>query len=217
MNFFSDRFVYFTKVDPMYARQLKYKNQWKYAVQRSKYFCSSNCRDYSTGQYLSTATRASSLVERYVSNSSSLSGLTSKRWCNRSSSRPDVGWINCSLRFYSSEGDGRNASEDKHVPNKGVVDCEKDKFPKENTTDNATHSNAHACLGEQDQKEWLINEKIAMDNKKKDSPFLTRRERFKNEFLRRITPWEKITVSWDNFPYYVQYVLSLIQCCFSCK
>ncbi|KAG6401665.1 hypothetical protein SASPL_138529 [Salvia splendens] len=187
----------------MYARKLKYKNQWNHVVQRSKYFCSSSCRDYSTGQYLSTATRASSLVQEYVSNYSLLSGLSSKRWHRRSSSRPDVCCINSSLRFYSSEGDGRNASEDKRVPNKDVVDFEKEKIPKENTTDNSRHCDAHACLGEHDQREWLKNEKISMDNKKKDSSFLTRRERFRNEFLRRITPWEKITVSWDNFPYYI--------------
>ncbi|XP_057804567.1 uncharacterized protein LOC131019956 isoform X2 [Salvia miltiorrhiza] len=184
----------------MYARTLKYRNQWNYVVQRSKYFCSSS---YYTGQYLSTAARASSLVERYVSNSSPLSGFSSKRWCRRSSSRPDVGWINSSLRFYSSEGDGRNASEDKRVPDKDVVECEKEKIPKENIADNARHCDAHARLGEHDQREWLKNEKISMDNKKKESPFLTRRERFRNEFLRRITPWEKITVSWDNFPYYI--------------
>jgi len=62
----------------------------------------------------------------------------------------------------------------------------------------------HARLGEQDQKEWLNNEKLAIENKKKESPFLSRREKFKNEFLRRIVPWEKITVSWETFPYFVQ-------------
>ncbi|KAL1566186.1 hypothetical protein AAHA92_01820 [Salvia divinorum] len=187
----------------MYARKLKYKNQWNYVVQRSKYNCSSSHRDYYTGQYPSTATRGSSLVEGYVSNSSLLSGLSSKRWCRRSSSRPDVGWINSSLRFYSSEGDGRNASEDKLVPNKDVVDCGNKKIPKENTEENSRNCDAHALLGENDQIEWLKNEKISMDNRRKESPFLTRRERFRNEFLRRITPWEKITVSWDDFPYYI--------------
>ncbi|KAK4394692.1 Spastin [Sesamum angolense] len=51
--------------------------------------------------------------------------------------------------------------------------------------------------------EWLKNEKLAIENKKKESPFLSRRERFRNEFLRRVVPWEKITVSWDSFPYYL--------------
>lgn len=204
VGFSSFRSVLFCEQVPMYARKLKYKSQWNRVVQRGKYFSSSSSRDYSTGQYLSTATRASSLVQEYVSNYSLLSGPTSKRCYRRSSSRPDVCCISSSLRFYSSEGDGRNASEDKRVPNKDVVDCEKEKITKENTTDSSRHCDAHACLGEHDQREWLKNEKISMDNKKKDSPFLTRRERFRNEFLRRITPWEKITVSWDNFPYYIQ-------------
>uniref|UniRef100_A0A6N2MRZ1 Protein kinase domain-containing protein n=1 Tax=Salix viminalis TaxID=40686 RepID=A0A6N2MRZ1_SALVM len=52
-------------------------------------------------------------------------------------------------------------------------------------------------------KEWLHNEKLAIESKRKESPFLTRREKFKNEFLRRIVPWEKLRVSWDNFPYYI--------------
>ncbi|MCV5003214.1 hypothetical protein OFM39_26485, partial [Escherichia coli] len=63
---------------------------------------------------------------------------------------------------------------------------------------------AHARLGEQDQKEWLINEKLSIEGRKKESPFLTRREKFKNEVLRRVVPWEKITVSWETFPYYIQ-------------
>lgn len=179
-------------------------------VQRRKYFFSSNCRDYSVGQCLSPAPRASSLNERYVSNSSLLLGLASERWCTRLHWRSDIGWRNCLLRFYSSEGDGRNASEDKRVLNKDVADCDKEKIQKENTIDNARHCDAHACLGEQDQMEWLKSEKLALENKKKESPFLTRRERFRNEFLRRIVPWEKITVSWDSFPYYLQYVLSQI-------
>lgn len=61
----------------------------------------------------------------------------------------------------------------------------------------------HARLGEQDQKEWLNNEKLAIENKKKESPFLTKREKFKNEFLRRVVPWEKLTILWDMFPYYI--------------
>lgn len=201
----------------MYARKLKQKNQWNYVVQRCKYFHSPNCRDYSIGQYLSTAPLSSSLTERYVSSTSLLLGRTSEGWCRRSSLRSDLGWRHCSQRFYSSEGDGRNASEDKRIPTKDVVGCENEKIPKENTVDNSSHGDAHARLGEQDQTEWLKNEKITMDNKNKESPFQTRRERFKNEFLRRITPWEKITVSWDNFPYYVQYVLSQFLYCCSCS
>ncbi|KAK4437222.1 Spastin [Sesamum alatum] len=188
----------------MYARRIKYKNQrWNYVVQQGKYFCSSNCRDYSVGQRLNPAPRASSLVERYLSNSSLLLCLAPERRSTRLYSRSDISWRNCLLRFYSSEGDGRNASEDKRVPTKDVADCGKEKIHKESTTDSARHSDTHARLGEQDQMEWLKNEKLAIENKKKESPFLSRRERFRNEFLRRVVPWEKITVSWDTFPYYL--------------
>ncbi|KAK6123490.1 hypothetical protein DH2020_042754 [Rehmannia glutinosa] len=187
----------------MYARKIKYKNQrWNYLVQHSKYFISSNCSDYSVGQCLSHVPRASRLTERYLSNSSLLLGVASERRCTR------LHWSGIDSRkfpprFYSSEGDGSNASEDKLVSSKDVVGCEKENIRKQNTTDNASHSDAHARLGEQDQMEWLENEKLAIENKKKESPFLTRRERFRNEFLRRIVPWEKITVSWDTFPYYL--------------
>ena len=39
--------------------------------------------------------------------------------------------------------------------------------------------------------------------RRKESPFLTRREKFKNEFLRRVVPREKIHVSRETFPYYI--------------
>ncbi|KAL0356069.1 UNVERIFIED_CONTAM: Spastin [Sesamum radiatum] len=188
----------------MYARRIKYKNQrWNYVVRQGKYSCSSNCRDYSVGQRLSPAPRASSLIERYLSNTSVLLGFAPERRSTRLYWRSDISWRNCLLRFYSSEGDGRNASEDKRAPTKDVADCDKEKIHKESTTDGARHSDAHARLGEQDQMEWLKNEKLAIENKKKESPFLSRRERFRNEFLRRVVPWEKITVSWITFPYYL--------------
>ncbi|BBG94688.1 P-loop containing nucleoside triphosphate hydrolases superfamily protein [Prunus dulcis] len=107
------------------------------------------------------------------------------------------------LRAYSSEGDGRNASEDNRVPVKSDADVDKGKTSQEKAGEDARHFDAHALLGEQDQKEWLNSQKLTNDSKKKESPFLTRREKFKNEFSRRIVPWEKITVSWDTFPYYI--------------
>ncbi|KAL3835197.1 hypothetical protein ACJIZ3_009933 [Penstemon smallii] len=171
----------------MYARKIKFKIQrWNYIVQRDKYSFSSSCHDYSIGQCSIGALRAwnqnslGGLVEKYLSKSPWSLGHPSERFLGRS----DISWSSCSmLRFYSSEGDGRSASED--------------------TTDNARNSDAHARLGEQDQLEWLRNEKLARESKE-SSPFLTRRERFRNEFLRRVVPWEKITVSWDTFPYYLR-------------
>ncbi|XP_044951187.1 uncharacterized protein LOC123401436 isoform X3 [Hordeum vulgare subsp. vulgare] len=61
----------------------------------------------------------------------------------------------------------------------------------------------HARLGERDQQEWLSGERFLSDCKRRESPFLTRRERFRIEFLRRVVPWEKGNLTWQNFPYYV--------------
>lgn len=192
----------------MYVRRINYKNQrWYSMAQRGKYFCISNCRNYSAEQCSRPASRTSSLIGRHVSNSSLLLGLASERTFARLQWRSDIRWRSCLLRLYSSEGDGRNASEDKCTLNKDVADSDKKKIHQESTTNGVRHCDAHARLGEHDQIEWLKNEKLAIENRKKESPFLTRRERFKNEFLRRVVPWEKITVSWDTFPYYLQYVL----------
>ncbi|VAI49323.1 unnamed protein product [Triticum turgidum subsp. durum] len=58
-------------------------------------------------------------------------------------------------------------------------------------------------LGERDQQEWLSGERFLSDCRKRESPFLTRRERFRIEFRRRVVPWEKGNLTWQNFPYYV--------------
>ena len=62
----------------------------------------------------------------------------------------------------------------------------------------------HARLGEKDQQEWLCGERFLTGCKRRESTFLTRRERFRSEFLRRVVPWEKGSLSWQNFPYYVK-------------
>jgi hypothetical protein len=109
-----------------------------------------------------------------------------------------------SLRFYSSEGDGRNESEDKHIPIADRGGSDNNKIQLGVMSKDFQSCSEHARLGEQDQKDWLNNEKIAMEHKKREPPFLTKREKFKNEFMRRIVPWEKITVSWETFPYHIQ-------------
>lgn len=122
----------------------------------------------------------------------------------------------CQLRFYSSEGGGRNARDEEHISVKDGVNFDKSGKPRTETREDIQHLDQHARLGEQDQKEWLNNEKLAIENKKKESPFLSRQEKFKNEFLRRIVPWEKITVSWGTFPYYVhEHTKSLLVDCAS--
>uniref|UniRef100_A0A1J3K6P8 Protein MSP1 n=1 Tax=Noccaea caerulescens TaxID=107243 RepID=A0A1J3K6P8_NOCCA len=103
---------------------------------------------------------------------------------------------NSQLRRFSSEGDGRNASEDKQFPlNNEKLGTEKSVFGVE-------QFDSHAQLGEQDQIDWLNNEKLANESKK-ESPFLRKRDKLKNAFLRRIQPWETIQLSWESFPYYV--------------
>ncbi|XP_039819575.1 uncharacterized protein LOC120681949 [Panicum virgatum] len=61
----------------------------------------------------------------------------------------------------------------------------------------------HALLEERDQQEWLSGERFLIGCKRRESPFLTRRDRFRNEFLSRVVPWDKTGVSWNSFPYYV--------------
>ncbi|KAG2610671.1 uncharacterized protein LOC120703099 isoform X2 [Panicum virgatum] len=61
----------------------------------------------------------------------------------------------------------------------------------------------HALLGERDQQEWLSGERFRIGCKRRESPFLTRRDRFRNQFLSRVVPWDKTGVSWNSFPYYV--------------
>ncbi|CAL5043678.1 unnamed protein product [Urochloa decumbens] len=72
----------------------------------------------------------------------------------------------------------------------------------------------HARLGERDQQEWLSGDRFLTGCKRRESPFLTRRDRFRNEFLRRAVPWDKTGVSWNSFPYYVdQNVRQLLSEC----
>uniref|UniRef100_A0A6N2MH64 Protein kinase domain-containing protein n=1 Tax=Salix viminalis TaxID=40686 RepID=A0A6N2MH64_SALVM len=73
-----------------------------------------------------------------------------------------------------------------------------EKTQREQVNENAKHCDAHPQLGEQDQKEWLHNEKLAIESKRKESPFFTRREKFKNEFLRRIDFGEDESESDDS-------------------
>lgn len=110
-----------------------------------------------------------------------------------------------SCRFYSSNSDGRNASEEgKHSPTKEATKFDEMNSLKENALSESKNNNQHALLGEHDQLEWLNSEKLSIESKEKESPFLTRRQRLKNEFLRRVVSWEKIRVTWKTFPYYIK-------------
>ncbi|XP_043717367.1 uncharacterized protein LOC122665308 isoform X2 [Telopea speciosissima] len=195
----------------MYSRRFKCKNhKWNYMFQPSNCLNKPNQRQFSHYGYCHQTALPGSRNHPYLSsmlpklpvNPLPLSGLSSRS--------NYIGWhgtfdtrLTCiALRFYSSKGDGRNASEDKHIPVKDS-NFEKGKTRREKVKTDGRHSDEHARLGVQDQKEWLNNEKLSIESKKKESPFISRREKFKNEFLRRVVPWDKITVSWDTFPYYI--------------
>lgn len=57
------------------------------------------------------------------------------------------------------------------------------------------HNDEPAKKGEQDKSEMPRNKTI---------PLSSRGARMREEFLSKIVPWEKITVSLDNFPYYIE-------------
>jgi len=118
--------------------------------------------------------------------------------------RPSLCHNSAQLRAYSSESDGRNASEDKQVHVNDGTNFDKGQTQQDKLGKDVEYCNAHARLGEQEQEEWFNNERLTIENKRRESPFLTRRDKFKNEFMRRIIPWEKINISWDTFPYHIQ-------------
>lgn len=194
----------------MYARRIICRGQrWSFFQQSPKYFTRPKCQDEASRYFNSRCNiehhkSVDSSVKRYFSGSSTSWHVASRNGYTGLYTRFNT-CLKCSqLRLYCSEGDGRNASEDKQVPVRDSPQLDKGKTRREKLKENARHSDVHARLGKQDQEEWLNNEKLSFESKKQGSPFLTRRERFKNEFLRRVVPWEKITVSWENFPYYIQ-------------
>lgn len=189
----------------MYARRLKCKSQrWGSVFQPSKNsFGQDRLTDRACSQSFSRASalrnhsKDGSLIRRYFLGSIPSRGVVRSSLCSNT----------IQLCAFSSEADGRNASGNNRKPvddganfDKG----EKGKTRREKVKEDAKNKDAHARLGEHEQKEWLNNEKAAIESKKRESPFLTRRERFKNEFSRRIVPWEKINISWDTFPYYIK-------------
>lgn len=195
----------------MYARRIKCRNQrWGLAFQSSKYLSRPNCVEHASSQSLSRTPIArghyshNSLIRRHLLDSITPRGLAGGSSYSSFHVRLTTCLKSSQLRVYSSEGDGRNASEDEHIPVKDGSNFDKGETRREKVSEDVRRSDAHARLGELDQKEWLKNEKLAIESKKKESPFLTRREKFRNEFSRRIVPWEKISVSWDMFPYHIQ-------------
>lgn len=73
-----------------------------------------------------------------------------------------------------------------------------------------SHNDAPAKMEEQDQKE----KKASPRSKNKIIPLSPRGERFKEELLSKIVPWEKITASLDNFPQFIdEHTKTLIMEC----
>uniref|UniRef100_A0A9I9DTQ0 AAA+ ATPase domain-containing protein n=1 Tax=Cucumis melo TaxID=3656 RepID=A0A9I9DTQ0_CUCME len=193
----------------MYARRIKCRNQrWDLVFRPSKYLSRPdgldggyyqylNCKSFSRSRFI----RDNSITRHLLASLGARGGYLT---CQANLDRTSISFLRSSqVRKYSSDGDGRNASEGKCIPVKDAANFEKGKAREEVIREDVKHTDSHAELGVQDQKEWLKNEKLAMESRKRESPFVTRRERFKNEFIRRIVPWEKISVSWDTFPYYV--------------
>ncbi|GAB4850646.1 hypothetical protein Ancab_029957 [Ancistrocladus abbreviatus] len=193
----------------MYARRFKFGCQkWDYLSRHLKYAATYNHNYHYFRSFYGTTTQGNDLSRgnfrrRYLLECFSYCSANVRNDSLVLNGRSISYWRYHQLRSYSSEGDGRNASEDKHMPVKDGADLDKSKIRRGEVREDLWKSDEHALLGEQDQKEWLNNEKIAIESKKRESPFLCRREKFRNEFMRRIVPWEKITVSWETFPYYI--------------
>ncbi|CAH8385196.1 unnamed protein product [Eruca vesicaria subsp. sativa] len=162
----------------MYTRAIKRNQRWGLVLQQAKYLVRPGIRDY-------TVSRSYGLTNNLTNNANFTRGFLLPSFSRSIASRNSLRFSeNIQLRSFSSEGsdigDGKTAKEK-----------------------NSCGVDSHAQLGEQDQIEWLHNEKLTSECKKKESPLLSRRERFKNEFVRRVQPWEKIQLSWETFPYYI--------------
>ncbi|PHU25135.1 hypothetical protein BC332_03467 [Capsicum chinense] len=190
----------------MYVRRIRSNNQrWNLVFQRfsSGYRSYSPTKSSSVTQIPLDCNSLGSVVGRALLDKFKSIQTASQRGNIRLLRSSPASWRWKHLRYFSSKGDGRDASEDKHVHTRDSTSSDKATVRKEKSGQDVRHCDAHTQLGEQEQKEWLRNEKLSIESKKKESPFLSRRERFKNEFLRRVVPWEKIALSWDAFPYYI--------------
>ncbi|GAB2233580.1 hypothetical protein Droror1_Dr00002806 [Drosera rotundifolia] len=200
----------------MYVRELKCRNQkWGNLFLSSRYPLSHNPNVYCSKSVSGTSTLQVNSNEKFtrrfllgnfspcsvkglpLSFGNSFASLTSRQ-----------------LRCYSSKGDGSNASENKQLPVEDGAESNKRKTIIGEVGEDLRKYEDHVLLGEREQKEWLNNERLSIESRKRESPFLSRKQKFKNEFIRRFIPWEKITVSWETFPYYIHEntKLLLVEC-----
>ncbi|XP_047169131.1 uncharacterized protein LOC124837726 isoform X1 [Vigna umbellata] len=195
----------------MYLRRIQCRRDRLSALvlHPSKFFFRPRFSDHKSFQSLSPktavgeyASRGRIIRERFLGSYSCKHTSSTITFAARDK-RPSLCHNSTQLRAYSSESDGRNASEDKQVHVNDGTNFDKRQNQQEKFGKEVEYCNAHARLGEQEQEEWLNNERLTIENKRRESPFLTRRDKFKNEFTRRIIPWEKINISWDTFPYHI--------------
>ncbi|XP_022763945.1 uncharacterized protein LOC111309229 isoform X1 [Durio zibethinus] len=194
----------------MYARRIKGRSQrWGLVFEQWKLLIRPHFQDRACYQSLNrpygvrTGCSDGSLIRRSLSDSSFARGFAPAFMYTGFYGRSAPCLSNHQLCLYSSKGDGRNTSEDNYRPVNDGTNFDRGKTQWEKVVKDVKPCDAHAQLGKQDQREWLNNEKLSIESKKKESPFLTRHEKFRNEFLRRVVPWEKIHVSWETFPYYI--------------
>ncbi|KAK7312227.1 hypothetical protein VNO77_35941 [Canavalia gladiata] len=194
----------------MYLRRLQCRDRrWALVLQPSKYFFRPRFSDHPCFQSLSPRTTGKeyashgSIIRKSLLGSDSCRHTSFRNSFTGLDKRRSLCLKSIQLHDYSSESDGRNASEDKHLHVNDDSNFDKGQNQQEKCGKDVKYCNAHSRLGEQEQEEWLNNEKLAIESKRRESPFLTRRDKFKNEFMRRIIPWEKINISWDTFPYHI--------------
>ncbi|KAL9258939.1 Outer mitochondrial transmembrane helix translocase-like protein [Drosera capensis] len=189
----------------MYARELKCRNQkWGNLFQSSRYHLSHKPNVHCSKSVSGTSTLQVKSNNKFtriflLGNFSpcSVKGLPLSFGNSFESS------TSRQLRCYSSKGDGSNASENKQLPVEDGAESNKRKKIIGEVGEDLWKYEDHVLLGEREQKEWLNNERLSIESRKRESPFLSKKQKFKNEFIRRFIPWEKITVSWEAFPYYI--------------
>ncbi|EYU17673.1 hypothetical protein MIMGU_mgv1a000943mg [Erythranthe guttata] len=145
----------------------------------------------STCRYFFSSSPAPRAVADRTYNHSIQTYLSNAMLYDRKCTKPHIGrWDfmrnHCMARFYSSAVDGKNVGEGHNVADFSVKQIIRSRLDNsQNRTENIETQNP--C--------------VERTTKKDEAPILTRVERYRDEFLKRIVPWEEITDSWDNFPY----------------
>ncbi|CAJ1933826.1 unnamed protein product [Sphenostylis stenocarpa] len=169
----------------MYFRRIRCNRDrtWALVLQPSKYLFRPRFSDH---QYFQSLSPKTTTVEEYASHARNIrKHLLGSYSCRHNLSRNSFAALDRraslslssnQLRDYSSESDGRNASEDKHVHVNDGTNFDKGQNQQEKFGKDVKYCNAHARLGEQEQEEWLNNERLTIEIKRRESPFLTRRD-----------------------------------------